>query len=359
MNYIHTTEAELGKNLDIPLSKQIGTRIDKLNDLTNKKRKHADDIHDYFKANKSLKSSVQYKDHLPGTMLNEPVLGMIMFNSYHRQDFVTIEDLKDLSNTMLYTIQEIFFRRHQGHGLDDHARTFSSLLLFESLKLLQRQLFKSLEDWEVSSLRCMQRRFTRQEKDCFMSKGIKQSPWEMLLLKVGIEVHQLFLKDCTCLSSKEITPQLSFNHLAIPQASCWRMDVIRILAKKMFSITTRQYMSVPKKCTLKIGQSSAFLTYVKLVVPTISVFVAETTPLLIIHEEPSLRGDVAGPTVSLFGQTVPRRTHLHISGVYRKKAKLKEMGKTSQDDITTLMDKFGTLDFDKTKTLCASDLFLG
>ncbi|GKF29460.1 hypothetical protein Tco_0095802, partial [Tanacetum coccineum] len=27
----------------------------------------------------------------------------------------------------------------------------------ESLKLLQRQLFKSLEDWEVSSLQCMRR----------------------------------------------------------------------------------------------------------------------------------------------------------------------------------------------------------
>ncbi|GKC89064.1 hypothetical protein Tco_1149713 [Tanacetum coccineum] len=89
---------ELGINLDIPLSKQ--DPFDKLNDLTNKKRKHADDIHDYFKANKRLK-----------------------------QDFVTIED--DFSNTMLYTVQEIFFRRHQGLGLDDHARTFSSLLLAE------------------------------------------------------------------------------------------------------------------------------------------------------------------------------------------------------------------------------------
>ncbi|GKE26718.1 hypothetical protein Tco_1442102 [Tanacetum coccineum] len=32
---------------------------------------------------------------------------------------------------MLYTVQEIFFRRHQGPGLSDHARTFSSLLLAE------------------------------------------------------------------------------------------------------------------------------------------------------------------------------------------------------------------------------------
>ncbi|GJX77384.1 hypothetical protein Tco_0324195 [Tanacetum coccineum] len=77
--------------------------LDKLNDLANKKRKHADDIHDYCKANKRLKSSVQYEDHLPGTVLNELVL-------------------------------EIFFRRHQGPGLDDHARTFSSILLAEADK---------------------------------------------------------------------------------------------------------------------------------------------------------------------------------------------------------------------------------
>ncbi|GKE56356.1 hypothetical protein Tco_1495541, partial [Tanacetum coccineum] len=44
MDYVHTTEAELGINLDIPLSKQ--DPLDKLNDLANKKRKHADDIHD-------------------------------------------------------------------------------------------------------------------------------------------------------------------------------------------------------------------------------------------------------------------------------------------------------------------------
>ncbi|GJR78834.1 hypothetical protein Tco_0149619 [Tanacetum coccineum] len=79
--------------------------LNKLNDLENKKRKHDDDIHDYFKANKRLK-----------------------------QDFVTIENLKEFSNTMLYTIQEIFFRRHQGTGLDDHARTFNSFLLVEADK---------------------------------------------------------------------------------------------------------------------------------------------------------------------------------------------------------------------------------
>ncbi|GKE41332.1 hypothetical protein Tco_1468616 [Tanacetum coccineum] len=101
MVYIHTTEAELGINLDIPLSKQ--DPLDKLNDLANKKIKHDDDIHDYFKANKRPKSSVQYKDYLPGIVLNELVLGMILL--------------------------------HQGPGLDDDARTFSSLLLAEIDKL--------------------------------------------------------------------------------------------------------------------------------------------------------------------------------------------------------------------------------
>ncbi|GKF71961.1 hypothetical protein Tco_0208075, partial [Tanacetum coccineum] len=46
-------------------------------------------------------------------------------------DFVTIEDLRDFSNTMLYTVQEIFFRRHQSPGLDDRVRTISALLLAE------------------------------------------------------------------------------------------------------------------------------------------------------------------------------------------------------------------------------------
>ncbi|GJW47887.1 hypothetical protein Tco_0079533 [Tanacetum coccineum] len=97
IDYLRTTEAELGIDLDKPLSEQ--DPLDRLNDLVNKKRKHADDIHDFFRANKRLK-----------------------------QDFVTIKDFRDFSNTMLYTVQEIFFRLHQGPGLDDHAKTFSSLL---------------------------------------------------------------------------------------------------------------------------------------------------------------------------------------------------------------------------------------
>ncbi|GJU54517.1 hypothetical protein Tco_1228231 [Tanacetum coccineum] len=119
------------RELEIDFSKPLSEQdlLDKLNDLARKKRKHADDIHDYFVSTKKFKSSVQYEDRLARTVLNEPCLGMIMFNSVQRQDFVTIKDFGDFLNEMLYTIQEIFFRLHQGPGLDDHARTFSSLLL--------------------------------------------------------------------------------------------------------------------------------------------------------------------------------------------------------------------------------------
>nr|GEW04868.1 hypothetical protein [Tanacetum cinerariifolium]GEW57730.1 hypothetical protein [Tanacetum cinerariifolium] len=56
IDYLYTTQAKLGINLDRPLSEQ--DPLDRLNDLANKKRKHADDIIDFFRANKRLKSSV-------------------------------------------------------------------------------------------------------------------------------------------------------------------------------------------------------------------------------------------------------------------------------------------------------------
>nr|GEU62220.1 putative reverse transcriptase domain-containing protein [Tanacetum cinerariifolium] len=71
----NTTEAEQRIELDRPLSEQ--DPLDRLNDLANKKRKHADDIHDFLRANKRLNSSVQYEDHPSGTVLNEPVLDML------------------------------------------------------------------------------------------------------------------------------------------------------------------------------------------------------------------------------------------------------------------------------------------
>ncbi|KAK1435830.1 hypothetical protein QVD17_01600 [Tagetes erecta] len=73
-----------------------------------------------------------------------------------------------------------------------------------------------------------------------------------------------------------------------------------------------KFMSSPKKSKLKIGQSSAFFTYVKTSKPTrnapeVLVSVDETTLLSRIHKGSSLSGDVDGPPVNLFGQNVPEK----------------------------------------------------
>nr|GEX26699.1 hypothetical protein [Tanacetum cinerariifolium] len=111
---LHKTKEELKLDFVKPLGEQ--DPIIKLNDLAKKKRKHANDLHYYFRSTKRYKSPVKYEDHPAGTILNEQSLGMILFNSHQRQDFVSIEDFEDLSNEMLYTMQEIFFRLHQRLG---------------------------------------------------------------------------------------------------------------------------------------------------------------------------------------------------------------------------------------------------
>ncbi|GJU53760.1 hypothetical protein Tco_1227474 [Tanacetum coccineum] len=104
--------------------------------LTEERINQQKKIEEEAKAEAAKHESIVRKEELVDLLgllkqLNKLVLGMILFNPYHRQDFVTIKDLKDFPNTMLYTVQEIFFRRHQSPGLDDHARTFSSFLLAE------------------------------------------------------------------------------------------------------------------------------------------------------------------------------------------------------------------------------------
>ncbi|GJW34934.1 hypothetical protein Tco_0057854 [Tanacetum coccineum] len=73
---LYKTEEEL----DLDFSKPLGEQdpIIKLNDLAKKKRKHADDLHDYFRSTKRYKYSVKYEDHPAGTILNEPSLGEIV-----------------------------------------------------------------------------------------------------------------------------------------------------------------------------------------------------------------------------------------------------------------------------------------
>ncbi|GJU24851.1 hypothetical protein Tco_1163472 [Tanacetum coccineum] len=93
-----STKEELELDVSKPLEEQ--DLIIKPNLLAKKKRKNADDLHDYFKSTK-------------------------------RQDFISIEDFEELNNDMLYHVQEIFFKLHQGLRTDDLARTFSSFLVAE------------------------------------------------------------------------------------------------------------------------------------------------------------------------------------------------------------------------------------
>ncbi|GJV95007.1 hypothetical protein Tco_1546584 [Tanacetum coccineum] len=156
IDYLHHTKEELKIDFNKPLEEQ--DPLDEMNDLANKKRKRADDFHDYFRSTKKFKLSVRYEDHPAGTVLNEPVRGMILFNSFQRQDFVTIEDFEDLLNEMLYTVQEVFFR---GRLLGSVPEPFSlsldlnikspkynsklKTIQLESLKKLQLQFFRYLE----------------------------------------------------------------------------------------------------------------------------------------------------------------------------------------------------------------------
>ncbi|GKC03592.1 hypothetical protein Tco_0995202, partial [Tanacetum coccineum] len=70
--YLHKTEAALETDFSKPFSKQ--DPLDKLNDLARNNRKHADDIHDYFRSTKKFKSAIQYEDHPARTVLNEPCM---------------------------------------------------------------------------------------------------------------------------------------------------------------------------------------------------------------------------------------------------------------------------------------------
>ncbi|GJZ80537.1 retrovirus-related pol polyprotein from transposon TNT 1-94 [Tanacetum coccineum] len=148
MEYLEQTEKEL--HIDFNKSLQEQDPLDELNDLANKKRKRTGDS----------------TDHSSNVMK----VGM---NGYQ---------------FMLFNLYQLF--------------TQAEVVQFEMLKFLQHQLFRSLEDWEVSSLQCMQRRFTRREKDCFMPKGIKQFPLEKMLLKSAEKYIRFSSKDCTWLKFK-------------------------------------------------------------------------------------------------------------------------------------------------------------
>ncbi|GJS51678.1 hypothetical protein Tco_0625040 [Tanacetum coccineum] len=79
LDALHKIEQELELDLSKPLEEQ--DPIIKLDLLIKKKRKHVDDLHDYFRATKRYKKFVQYGNFQAGIILNEPTLGMILFNT--------------------------------------------------------------------------------------------------------------------------------------------------------------------------------------------------------------------------------------------------------------------------------------
>lgn len=81
LDELHVMEAFLEIKPGVPLEEH--DLIDELNNLI-KKRKRIDDSHqEPFKSTKHFKEQVKFDDYPAGTMLNEPKLGMILFNDNH------------------------------------------------------------------------------------------------------------------------------------------------------------------------------------------------------------------------------------------------------------------------------------
>ncbi|GJU68737.1 hypothetical protein Tco_1254996 [Tanacetum coccineum] len=142
MEYLDQTEKELKIDFNKPLKEQ--DPLNELNDLANKKRKRTGDSTDHSRSTKKHKSSVQHEEEVLRR------LGSIFTSVY-----AAVQKLKKA-----------------------FAKSFSSAWL-------------TIPSWTMSisltevEMKCFtSRRFTRREKDCFMSKGIKQSPWEKVLLKL-------------------------------------------------------------------------------------------------------------------------------------------------------------------------------
>ncbi|GJY23826.1 hypothetical protein Tco_0397484 [Tanacetum coccineum] len=231
------TEQEMG--IDFSKTLEEHDPLNKMNDLARKKRKHADEIHDYFRPTKRYKSLVQYEDHPAGIVLNEPCLELrIDYNkplgeqdpldklndlarkkrkhaddihdcfkytksSHQRQDFVTIEYFGDFTNKMLYTVQEIFFRLHQGHGLDDYAKTFSSFLLAEGeIVGSVPEPFSLSVDLNIKSSKC------KLAEDKFSFVSLKTVQLQLFSLVDNFKLNDVDLlleAEMKCFSSRRFT----------------------------------------------------------------------------------------------------------------------------------------------------------
>nr|GEU49945.1 hypothetical protein [Tanacetum cinerariifolium] len=118
--------------------------LNKLNDLVNKKRKHADDIHDYFKANKRLKSSVLYEAHPAGTILNEPVLAGIIVTDFINVKGCILIGWDDVVSGRMVESENFSPQQpprvHPGHGLMVLKRCVNRSTLHPFMNALERDM---------------------------------------------------------------------------------------------------------------------------------------------------------------------------------------------------------------------------
>ncbi|GKB72479.1 hypothetical protein Tco_0933891 [Tanacetum coccineum] len=195
MHNLYKTEQELRIDFNKPLGEQ--DPLDKLNDIARKKRKHADDIHDYFRSTKRYKSSVQYEDHPARIVLNEPCL---------------VGKKKIVCS--LTTDFNLGYLNIQIRGdcwlclAEDNSTSALQFSLVDNSKLNDVDLLLEAE------MKCFSfRRFKRREKDCFISKGIHKISLGKDTSKVGIEVQLLSVGkiDCNRLITGSITVKSDSN----------------------------------------------------------------------------------------------------------------------------------------------------
>ncbi|GKC85499.1 hypothetical protein Tco_1141216, partial [Tanacetum coccineum] len=178
MKNLQKTEQVLGIDFNRPL---VGfDHLDKLNDLARKKRKHSDDIQLYMTTSGLLKVC---KKKIVRSLTTDFNLGYLYIQI--DEDYWSVLEPFSLSVDLNIKSPKCKLAEEK----------FSRFSLVGNSKLNDVDLLLEAETKCFSS-----KRFTRREKDCFISKGIKQISLGKYTSKVGIKVQLLSLKDCTFVS---------------------------------------------------------------------------------------------------------------------------------------------------------------
>nr|GEU32112.1 hypothetical protein [Tanacetum cinerariifolium] len=134
MDYLRTTEAELGIDLDRPLCEQ--DPLDRLNDLENKKRKHADDTYDFSEL---IKGS-RLDDHAR-------TISSLLLADIDKRNLNPLKQMRVIKQLrqgrFLGSVPEPF-SLSVDLNINSLSVSQAEVFLFESLKFLQRQLFRTI-----------------------------------------------------------------------------------------------------------------------------------------------------------------------------------------------------------------------